>query len=560
MPDTAQLRGVGVGTGRAAGPVVRWLPAFDGVPEEAPAGTPEEEAARVAAALEATAADLERRAGEATGPAGEIVGAVALMARDPVLRQDVEQRVARGVSAERAVWDAMEVYRDMLESAGDYLAARAPDVCDVRNRVLARLRGRIPDRSLDGPGPPPVLVAADLAPADTAGLDVDRVAAFVTEAGGPTSHTAIIARAAGIPAVVACPGAMSLPAGADVLVDAAAGTVDPLPEAASVRAAQASRARRHAPQATVNAGVHPVELLANVGAPAEAVAAREAGAQGVGLLRTELCFLGRPDPPSVDEQATAYRRVFEAFAGAKVVVRTLDAGADKPLPFLGLPGEANPALGVRGLRAHRCRPELLDAQLEAIARAADGSGATVWVMAPMVADVADARWFRERAAGLAVAAVGVMVEVPSAALLAGEVLDIVDFASVGTNDLAQYALAADRQTAGLAPYQDPWHPGMLRLVRMTAEAGGAAPRPIGVCGEAAADPLLACVLVGLGVDSLSMTPGGLAEVSAALTETSPSRCREMAGAALAAADAAEARAAAAALAARSSAVGGARGG
>ncbi|HEX6678442.1 MAG TPA: putative PEP-binding protein, partial [Actinomycetes bacterium] len=291
---------------------------------------------------------------------------------------------------------------------------------------------------------------------------------------------------------------------------------------------------------------HRVDLLANLGGPQDAAAAAAAGAEGVGLLRTEFLYLDRPTPPSVDEQRGAYAAVFAAFPGGKVVVRTLDAGADKPLHFLGLTGEPNPALGERGLRALRHAPEVLADQLDAIGQAAAAGGAEVWVMAPMVAVPEEAAWFREQARRLGdrVAKVGVMVEVPAAALAAPAVLAEVDFVSIGTNDLAQYAFAADRQAGGLGGFQDPWQPVLLQLVGRVGEAGLAAGRPVGVCGEAAADPVLALVLVGLGVTSLSMAAGAISDVRLLLARHTLAECRALAELALSAPDAASARSAA----------------
>jgi phosphotransferase system enzyme I (PtsI) len=287
----------------------------------------------------------------------------------------------------------------------------------------------------------------------------------------------------------------------------------------------------------------PVALLANVGDPAGVAAAVEVGAEGVGLFRTEFCFLDRAEAPSVSEQAAAYREVLGSFPGRKVVVRTLDAGADKPLPFLTEAGEPNPALGVRGLRTAVRAPQVLDDQLAAIAAAAADCAAQVWVMAPMVATAAEAAGFVERCAGHGLDMAGVMVEVPAAALCADAVLEHAAFASLGTNDLAQYALAADRLLGSLAALNDPWQPALLRLVAMTAQAGARRNRPVGVCGEAAADPALACVLVGLGVTSLSMAPRSIPLVAAALGGATSQACTAAATSALAAADPAGARAA-----------------
>lgn len=283
-------------------------------------------------------------------------------------------------------------------------------------------------------------------------------------------------------------------------------------------------------------------MLANVQDGAGARAAAAAFAEGVGLLRTELAFLGHAEEPSVEEQARHYAEVFAAFEGRKVVLRTLDAGSDKPLAFATLPDEPNPALGVRGLRIARRDPGLLHRQLDAVAQAARETGSAPWVMAPMVATVAEAAEFAElvRARGLVP---GVMIEVPSAALLAHRLLEHVDFLSIGTNDLSQYTLAADRLSADLADLTDPWQPALLHLVQLTAEAGRRMGKPVGVCGEAAADPLLACVLVGLGVTSLSCAASAVAGVGARLATVDLATCQRAAEVALAAADPHAARAA-----------------
>jgi phosphotransferase system enzyme I (PtsI) len=254
-----------------------------------------------------------------------------------------------------------------------------------------------------------------------------------------------------------------------------------------------------------------------------------------------LLFLESATAPTVADQRALYSGIIDAFAGHKVVVRVLDAGADKPLPFLDMAPEPNPALGVRGLRALRAHPAVLDAQLEAIAGAAQNGDAEVWVMAPMIADAAEARWFAGHARSFGLPTVGAMIEVPSAAVTADALVGEVDFVSVGTNDLTQYVLAADRMVGALGAMQDPWHPAVLRLLAMVGRAGAAAGKPVGICGEAAADALLAPVLVGLGATSLSMARGALADVGDALAALTHDRCRALADAALAAEDAAAAR-------------------
>lgn len=541
MPE---IVGVGVSPGRAVGPLVRMAEPVT----EPPAGArladgadPVPESQRVAAAADAVKADLELRAAAATGDARDVLDATALMAADPALVQAAREKVMTGLTAERAVWEAAEGVAASLAALGGYLAERARDVSDVRDRIVAVLRG-VPAPGVPAGAGPFVLAAHDLAPADTATLDPTTCRALVTAVGGPTSHTAILARALGIPAVVSAAGVLDIAEGTVVLVDGGAGTVrtDPTPDEIAGAAAAAARERTFDGAGRTSDG-HPVALLANVGDPSGVPAAAAVGAEGVGLFRTEFCFLAHDQAPSVAEQVVAYRQVLSAFPGKKVVVRTLDAGADKPLPFLNLTEETNPALGVRGLRTARYAGQLLTDQLTAIAAAAAAEDAEVWVMAPMVSTSAEAREFADRCATAGLPSAGVMIEVPSAALKADEVLDAVDFASIGTNDLAQYTMAADRLLGQLAELNDPWQPAVLRLVDLTGSAGERLGRPIGVCGEAAADPALACVLVGLGASSLSMTPRAIPDVAAVLASTTRATCRRLAGIAVAAATAAEAR-------------------
>ena len=541
------LQGVGVSPGVVVGPVAVMAGEVPEPPPAPPAAgavagelATEAEARAAAAALEAVASDLEAAGLAVGGEVREVLEAQAMMARDPGLAGSVERLVGQGRSAARAVWEAFGTYREALAGAGEYMAARVADLDDLRDRAVARLSG-LPAPGVPDPGHPFVLAAEDLAPADTAALDRRKVLAFVTEQGGPTSHTAILARALGVPAVVGCGGAVGLADGVTVIVDGTTGVVRVAPAAAEVaeaeRRAGARRAARSAPSGPgATADGHRIDLLANVGGPRDVPAALAAGAEGVGLFRTEFLFLDRADPPAPDEQQSAYAEVFEAFPGGKVVVRTLDAGADKPLAFLNLRDEPNPALGQRGLRALRRAPEVLAAQLEAVGRAAAASRASVWVMAPMVASAAEAAWFREQARRQPVDRVGVMIEIPAAALSAGAVLAEADFASIGTNDLAQYTFAADREVSALAPFQDPWQPVLLELVARVGEAGRAAGKPVGVCGEAAGDPLLALVLVGLGVTSLSMGPAALADVRLLLARHTLAECRTLAERVLAAPD------------------------
>src|SRR5690606_4844019 len=460
-------RGIGVSPGAVAGPVVRLAPPPPDPPEGGVVEDPGGEAARAEAALADVAAFLRARGAAAGGAAADVLDAQAMMAEDIELHERVAALVAGGRTAARAVHEGLLGYAEVLRGLGGYLAERVADLDDIRSRAVALLTGgRMPGVPvLDQPS---VLVARDLAPADTATLCPDRVLGFVTELGGPTSHTAILAKQLGIPAVVGCPAAAGLREGAHVVVDGTAGeiTVDP-PRDVLDRVAARAASRAGAPDATGpgrTADGAPVALLVDVGAVADAQAAAAVPSEGVGLFRTEVLYLGRGSAPSVQEQVEAYRAVFDAFAGRKVVIRTLDAGADKPLPFVGHAEEANPALGVRGLRLARRRPELLADQLTAIAQAASGCGADVWVMAPMVSTPAEAEQFADQARSLGLATVGAMVEVPAAAMRAAQLLERCDFASIGTNDLAQYAFAADRTESALADLLDVWQPALLDLV------------------------------------------------------------------------------------------------
>ncbi len=335
------------------------------------------------------------------------------------------------------------------------MAERARDVQDVRDRLVAELTGR-PAPGVPARDEPFVLAAVDLAPADTATLDPAVCVGLVTAQGGPTSHTAILAKALGLPAVVAAPGVLDIAEGTTVLVDGSAGTVllNPDPDTIErVKAASSIELTFDGEGATSDG--HLVQLLANVGDGKDVAAAVAANAQGVGLFRTEFCFLDRPEAPSITEQVTMYREVLAGFPGKKVVVRTLDAGADKPLPFLTNMEEENPALGVRGYRTALRSPEVLDGQLAAIAQAAAAEEADVWVMAPMVSTVDEAKTFVAQCAEHNLTMAGVMIETPAAAVTADHVLEHARFASLGTNDLGQYTMAADRLMGELAGAERP---------------------------------------------------------------------------------------------------------
>lgn len=512
---------------------------------ELPAEQREGEVARLEQAAQAVSQGLWARSERAQGHAADVLAVTASLATDKAFRRDASARVRRGTPAVQATIQATERFVGLFEKAGGLMAERTTDLRDVRDRIIAHLEGR-PEPGIPQVEHPVVLLADDLSPADTAGLDPASYVAIVTEGGGPTSHTSIIARQLGIPAIVAARSIGQVREDEPVLVDGRDGSVhtgvDPQRARDLVDADQRRRARIRAWRGPghLRDGT-PVQLLANVQDGEGARAAAAGQAEGVGLFRTELCFLDTQTEPTVESQLHTYEPVLAAFEGHKVVVRTLDSGSDKPVPFATLEKEANPALGVRGIRTTGINRDLLLHQLDAIAQAARAHPATeCWVMAPMISTLPEAEWFaglvRERHLKA-----GIMVEVPAVAVLAHQFLDLVDFVSLGTNDLTQYAMAADRTSPHLAEYTDPWQPAVLTLIHRTAAAGTRLGKPVGVCGEAAADPLLACVLTGMGVTSLSMAASAIPAVGAELAAVTPAQCRAAAHAVLGARDPGDAR-------------------
>lgn len=538
------IKGVGIGRGVAVGSVIRMAAALP-EPSDAPRAdsvSAESEIERVTKSLALVNADLNRRAEEAANgdegakQAAPILQAIAMFASDPALAQSINTLIEQGKTAERAVLEGFGAVEEMFKTIGGYQGERAADLHDVGQRVIADLMG-VPAPGVPVSDTPFVLVAEDLSPADTAGLDLDKTLAIVTSQGGPTSHTAILARARGIVAVVSAAGADDLKNGETVIVNAAESTITTEPSDEQVAAAEAAKAKaakakelRGKPGATKD-GYH-IPLLANVGKPSDGKTALEYGAEGVGLFRSEFLFIGNAEPPSVEEQTKAYAELLAQFPGKKVVIRMLDAGADKPLPFLTPEDEPNPALGLRGLRTLRTHMNVLEGQLKALAAADAQTDADLWVMAPMVADAHEAAYFVKLGKSFGLKKVGVMAEVPSIALMADQVAKVADFVSIGTNDLTQYTLAADRTLGSVANYQTAWHPAVLRAIKLIADAGNANGMPVGVCGEAAADPDLAVVLTGIGVNSLSMTPVALDDVRAELAGVTLEEAQEKAAKAL----------------------------
>jgi phosphoenolpyruvate-protein phosphotransferase len=471
-----------------------------------------------------------------------------LFLQDPDLLSRVRQMIEEEcLNAEAAVHDAFVAYVEVLEAMDDdYFRTRATDVRDVGRRLIHCLLGET--TTTDLPQEPVIVLAEDLTPSDTAQFDRSRLLGLVTVRGGPTSHTAILARGLGIPAVVSAPVAIDeVDDGTTLILDGESGgvvlspTPDLLGEAEAKRSQWQQRqslalASAAAPAITLDG--HQLEVVANIGGVADVAPALEAGAEGVGLFRTEFLFLNRDQKPSEAEQIAAYREVAEALEGRPLIVRTLDIGGDKMVPYIEMAHEANPFLGWRGVRMLEGQADLFRTQLRALLQGC--VGADLRLMVPMVSSVEEVRAFRAlvrevrealRAEGKPVAEkmqFGIMVEVPAMALIANQVAPLVDFFSIGTNDLTQYTLAIDRTNERVAAMASPFHPAVLRLIQMTIEAGHAHGIWVGLCGEFAAQPLAVPFLLGAGLDEFSVSPASIPAVKALIRRLNRSHCEEVA--------------------------------
>jgi multiphosphoryl transfer protein len=542
----ALLKGVPASPGIAIAPArflsaaAAPLPAADG----APSGDPAAELARLDEARAAARSDVEVARARIARQAGEAEAAIfdahLLLLDDAAILAPARQSIEEGRGA-AAAWGASAeavaaVYRGLDDP---YLRERAADVDDVAGRVLRHLAGATDEVGITEPG---VLVVRDLTPGDAAALDRALVQGLAVAHGGATSHAAILARALGIPAVVGLGDAiLVVEAGTPLVLDGATGSVEVAPPPDVIEERERSRAageqrraeaRRRAREPARTTDGTTLEVAANLGRPAEAAAAVELGADGVGLLRTEFLFLDRDSAPSEDEQRAVYGEIAAALEGRPLIVRTLDAGADKPLPFLQQAPEDNPFLGVRGIRLGLRRPELLRTQLRAILAVA--AEHPLRVMFPMVSTLAEYRAARamiEELGGPTID-VGIMVEVPAVAVAADRFAREVDFFSVGTNDLGQYTMAAERGNEALAELLSGPQPALLRLIATLTAAAAEHGRWVGVCGELAGDPAAAILLAGLGVSELSMAPSRIPEVKDTLRSIALSDARAIARRAL----------------------------
>jgi len=523
--------------------------------------SPEQEREELLSAIEAAQSELQelhrdmvRRVGE---DEADIFEAHLALLDDPELVKAALEKIDAGVAAARAWKEVTEASAEELGALkSELLAARAADVRDVGRRVLRILTGA-EEETPELPDDPVILVARDLSPSDTAALDLDRVLGFCTAVGGPNSHTAILARALSLPAIVGAGSeVLDLQAGGQAILDGATGVLTIDPDAAVLAAAREKKRKREtrraaaleeAQEPAVTEDGHRMEIVANIGGVAEAEQAAQRGAEGVGLLRTEFLFLDRSSAPTEDEQFETYRDIAQAFDGRQpVIVRTLDIGGDKPIPYLSMPYEENPFLGQRGIRLCLARPELFRTQLRAILRASEHG--FLRIMFPMIAGLEELQRAQELVeevrADLDVPPVeiGIMIEVPAAALMAERLAHEVDFFSIGTNDLTQYTMAMDRTHPSLAGKADGLHPAVLRLVEQTVRGAHAANKWVGVCGELAADRQAVPILVGLGVDELSVNVPAVPIVKAQVRSLVFSDAQQLAEEALTCGTASEVRA------------------
>jgi phosphocarrier protein FPr/phosphocarrier protein len=542
------LRGVMAAPGLAIGQAVRFV-STEIVVAETGAGAGAERAA-LEDALAQVRAKIEKSAAQSAlgGDTARkaILGAHLAFLEDPELSASAHRLIAEGKSAGFAWRRAVGGYVEALRGLGDRrLAERVDDLIDLERQVLRALSGEEDEARVLPQGA--ILLADELLPSQLMGLETGQVAGFCTAKGGPTSHVAILAAAMGIPAIVAAgPGVLDVTEGAGLILDAENGTLRVGPDAAQLAAAQTAIAARHERKAAAKAAAHQesrtadgvrIEVFGNVGSLNDALAAAANGAEGSGLLRTEFLFLERETPPDEDEQARQYQAIASALDGRPLIIRTLDVGGDKAAPYLPIPAEENPALGLRGVRVSLWRPHLLKTQLRAILRVKPLGQCKI--MVPMIASLDELRAVRavleEAKRELEITErveLGVMIETPAAAVTADLLAAEADFLSIGTNDLTQYVLAMDRGNPELAARIDALHPAVLRMIDQTCKGAARHHRWVGVCGGLASDLVAVPVLVGLGVTELSATAATVPEVKALVRTLNVPACQALARQAL----------------------------
>lgn len=544
-------RGISAAPGLTAGPVYIWLGHELSLPTPYRCEDPEGAWQKILAAIKETQIEIgqmrEQVLREGGKNAADIFDAHQMMVADVSLHERVRASLKSGINPEAAWHDSIEDFAKMLEDLPNpTLSGRAADVRDAGNRVLAHLLGK--PTTANAINEPSVVIARDLTPSQTAGMDRHMMLAFCTAEGGPTSHTAILAKALGIPAIVAMGSAILTITPDDyALVDAGVGEMTINPDKEKKKSfslqqtqalAQAKKDERTASSAAVTRDGVRVDVFANIGGVADAQSAIEHGADGVGLFRTEFLYLNRKNMPSVEEQVGVYHQVLQTLNGRPLVVRTLDIGGDKRVEYLGITKEPNPFLGWRGIRMINERPEIVRDQFYALIKAAQGT--EIRIMVPMVSDVGEVTQAR-RLLNEALKSLdqegfgypgkyqfGIMVEVPSAALMIEHFAPHVDFYSIGTNDLTQYTLAVDRMNARVAAMASPFHPSVLKLIERTVRIAHEHGKWVGLCGELAGEPLAVPFLLGIGLDEFSMSADAIPTIKRIIRQLSRQECKELA--------------------------------
>ena len=499
------LSGLGVGLSPAQGEVLviehsQLIPAWTKSTK-----TAEQETSELTGAIAFVANQLDELGAKAGGTSAEIFEALKALLEDDELLEVSKSNISEGWSAAASFGKAVDEFSELLKGDPTF-DERIADFQDLSKRVQARLAGITLELDLPATGRI-VLVGDDFSPADTAQF-TDAVIGVVTIKGGPTSHTAIICRSRNIAAVVSCPGASELATGDKVLVDPVGDRV-----IVSEDVSLATQAINFVPIGDKSL----IPVRANIGTLDDALSASKTLADGVGLFRTELLYLSATHEPSIDQQAKIYTEILQAAPTGPIVVRTIDAGSDKPVPFLNMPAEENPSLGVRGYRLIANHREFVEGQLKALEIAREQSGREVWVMAPMVSTLDEAKTFAQLAKSFGKYKVGIMIETPSMAILVDQLGGVLDFVSVGTNDLSQYLFAADRMNPSLGALLNHWQPALIQSLARIASDAKKAGISSGVCGESASDPAFAILLAGLGFDSVSVSRSQVNAVHDALS-------------------------------------------
>ena len=518
--------------------------------------SPDREAAKLSAAIDSVLVQILALAQSQSESQRTILEAHAELVQDPELLEQAQRQIAAGHSAGQGWRQAIADASCALDALADVrMRERIADLRDIEQQVLNVLDGKPARAAIELPANA-IVIADELLPSQLIGLDRTRLAGICTASGGPTSHVAIIAAALGLPALVAAGvGILDIEPGCIVLLDAETGFIQPAPDTAEQGRIAHSLARRAQLQATDLAAAYgeartrddlTVRVRANLGSADEAEGALSRGADGCGLLRTEFLYLQRQAPPSEDEQFEEYRQIRDRLAPSPLTIRTMDIGGDKPIAYLPLPAEENPALGLRGLRTSLAWPDLLRTQLRAILRL--DSPDSCRILLPMVTDAGEIRavraLLRECADELGIAVLpqlGAMIETPASALLAEQLLREADFVSIGTNDLSQYVLAMDRGHPLLAARLDALHPAVLRLIHSVALAGQACGRSVAVCGGLGSDPDAIALLIGLGIEEVSTVPSAIPEIKRIVRSLDARACRRLAGRAMQLGDATEVR-------------------